>query len=68
MVYWTASPLAASTNVVGPKLIELVSIIHIAQLVIIYLYHKHQNKPNYLFLAAKILRQKLGINSILQNH
>ena len=41
------------------------SIIHVAQLVILHLYHKNQNKPNHLLLVAKILLQKLGINSIL---
>ena len=65
MVHWTALPLAASIDVVGPQLIEVVSFIYITQLVILYLYDKHQNKPNYLFLVAKILLQKLGIDSIL---
>ena len=62
MVHWTASSLAALIDLVGPQLIEVVSIICIAQLVILYFYNKNQNKSNYLFLAVEILLQKLGIN------
>ena len=65
MVHWTASPLAVSIGMVGQQWIKVVWIIHVAQLVILHLYHKNQNKPNYLLLVAKILLQKLGINSIL---
>ena len=65
MDHWTASTLVALIGVVGPQWIDIVSIIWIAQLVILYFYHKHHKKPNHLFLVAKILLQKLGI-SILQ--
>ena len=62
MVHWTASSLATLIDLVGSQLIEVVSIICIAQLVILYFYNKNQNKSNYLFLAVEILLQKLGIN------
>ena len=65
MIHSTASSLAALIDLVGPQLIEVVSIICVAQLVILYFYNKHQNKPNYLFLTVEILLQKLGINSFL---
>ena len=65
MVHWTASSLAALIDLVGSQLIEVVSIICIAQLVILYFYNKNQNKSNYLFLAVEILLQKLGINFLL---
>ena len=65
MVHWTASSLAALIDLVDSQLIEVVSIICIAQLVILYFYNKNQNKSNYLFLAVEILLQKLGINFLL---
>ena len=46
MVRWTASPFAALIDVVGLQEIELALIIHIIQLIILYLHPKCKNKPH----------------------
>ena len=67
MVHWTASPLVASIHVVDPQGVEVVTVIHITPRVILYLYHKHQNKPHYLFLVVKILQTLMTDESLWSN-
>lgn len=41
--------------------------IYITQLIVLHLHPKRKNGPSYLFLVAKLLPQKLGINSVFMN-